>query len=61
MTELKPIETAPKDGTHFVAYQNGEVYRCRWRNGVWWDYSTSTSGDPTHWIVVMPALSGHVT
>jgi hypothetical protein len=25
-----PIETAPKDGTNFLAFENGDVYQCYW-------------------------------
>lgn len=30
MTEWQPIETAPRDGTRFLAGQGGEVYEARY-------------------------------
>jgi hypothetical protein len=30
MSEWQPIETAPKDGTRFIARQDGEIYEARY-------------------------------
>lgn len=51
-----PIETAPKDGTLFVAYERGwcpwtnDTDVVYWNNG-WWDSTDrETSMRPTHWM-----------
>jgi len=67
-----PIETAPKDGTEFAAYENGDVFRCNWQeydNGEgyvskgWFDHVGQGLEDPTHWcslenLPAPPASSG---
>lgn len=53
----RPIEEAPKDGTWFIAMQNGETYPCEWRveepdegppHEGWWDHFNSSFEEPTH-------------
>ena len=53
------ITTAPKDGTWFVAAQNGETYPCEWRveepdegagKAGWWDHFNQSFEEPTHWM-----------
>lgn len=53
-----PISTAPKDGTWFVAEQNGETYPCEWvveddgegdRREGWFDHFNQSFEEPTHW------------
>lgn len=51
-----PIESAPKDGTHFLAFQRGgnpDHYECWWhedwpRSSYWTDVADSEP-EPTHW------------
>lgn len=60
------IETAPKDGTEFLASQDGEVYQCRWsikddgqgsRQAGWYDLVGRSFEQPTHWLPLPPAPS----
>lgn len=61
--EWRPISEAPKDGTWFVAYQNGETYPCEWhvqepdegppREG-WFDLFNQSFEEPTLWAEVTP-------
>ncbi|WP_420104102.1 hypothetical protein [Bosea sp. (in: a-proteobacteria)] len=53
-----PISTAPKDGTWFVAEQDGEIYPCEWaveedgeggRREGWFDHLNQSFEEPTHW------------
>lgn len=63
--EWQSIATAPKDGSEFIAFQDGDVYRCAWRvvesdetpgHEGWWDFSNSSFEEPSNWLP-MPALS----
>ncbi len=60
------IETAPKDGTWFIAYQNGEPFPCDWRTEEqdegppregWFDFFNRSFEDPTHWLPVWGATT----
>jgi len=52
-----PIESAPKDGYHFWAYQHGSYYECWWYDdwpqseGYWMDFVDSNP-EPTHWMTL---------
>ena len=63
---LMGIETAPKDGTWFIAYQNGEPFPCDWRTEEqdetppregWFDFFNRSFEDPTHWLPVWGATT----
>lgn len=55
----QPIATAPSDGTEFIGYENGDVYRCCWRtehpdegrpgHSGWYDFSNQSFENPTEW------------
>lgn len=54
----RPIKTAPKDGTEFAAYENGDVYKCHWKgyddgegrwSEGWFDHVNESLENPTHW------------
>ena len=55
----EPIETAPKDGSWFVARQNGEAYPCQWiehseadwetAGEGWFDLFNGSFEEPTQW------------
>jgi hypothetical protein len=53
----QPIETAPKDGTRFLAYELGQaeyrVYECWWQddfsNWSGWQNDWDSEPEPTHW------------
>ncbi len=67
-----PISTAPKDGTEFAAYENGDVYKCHWKgyddgegrwSEGWFDHVNESLENPTHWcsldrLPAPPASSG---
>lgn len=55
----QPIETAPKDGTVFIAFEAGDAYRCNWLeqhdgeghfSAGWWDHVNDSFENPTHWM-----------
>ena len=58
MSDWKPIETAPKDGTHVLAYSPHEgQYVCWWGQWNMWQNNevSEMDGDiidqsPTHWM-----------
>jgi len=61
---LQPIETAPRDGTVFLALyrDNGQMayalthYRIeRDGNEGWWDGNTPSEKAPIHWMPLPPA------
>lgn len=69
MVEWRPIETAPRDGSRFLAYGGGlddQVETCSWSEGTCcWNLETFTADDrddepdgycrPTHWLPLPPA------
>lgn len=66
--QRRPIASAPKDGTWFVALENGMTYPCEWveeeadegppRAG-WFDHFNKSFENPDHWLPAPPAkLSG---
>jgi hypothetical protein len=59
MSEWKTIESAPKDGTWFLAWENDtipKVITVYWRkhsrnkNGGWWTSFNMWKAQPTHWM-----------
>jgi hypothetical protein len=64
----QPIETAPKDGTRFLAYEGGREckhYECWWNSDFsdWegWQDDWGGEPEPTHWMPFLPpprALAG---
>lgn len=61
---LRGIETAPKDGTWFIAYQDSEPFPCDWRTEEqdegppregWFDFFNRSFEEPTHWLPVVGA------
>jgi len=57
MTEWQPIETAPRDGTRFWAFQaskEAEQYICWWKEDFahWegWQTVWDDEPEPTHWM-----------
>lgn len=69
MVEWRPIETAPRDGSRFLAYGGGlddQVETCSWSEVTCcWNLETFTADDsddepegycrPTHWLPFPPA------
>jgi hypothetical protein len=56
--DRQDIATAPKDGTWFVAEQDGGIYPCEWaveedgeggRREGWFDHLNQSFEEPTHW------------
>jgi hypothetical protein len=65
-TVAQPIATAPKDGTEFVGYENGDAYKCCWRTeepdegpgySGWWDFSNQSFENPTEWSPMPSGLT----
>ena len=60
MPGWQPIETAPRDGTHFLAYEpTGDMYRAAYHSH---GYVMAFGGqpvvkppEPTHWMLVPPS------
>ena len=57
MSKWQPIETAPKDGTRFLAYEPRHEYRyyeCWWeddfRDWSGWQDDFDSEPKPTHWM-----------
>ena len=53
MSEWKPIESAPRDGTEFLAYWfNSKTYGiCHMaKDGEWSDECDHSTSAPTHWM-----------
>ena len=60
MSEWKPIETAPKDGTPILAFKPNERRSGSWTAAVYWDDTNHRSGwvfvggreaeCPSHWM-----------
>lgn len=56
--EWMPIETAPKDGSYFLAYESGCFYKCavfdlcddRPVYSVWCGQPVVMQPEPTHWM-----------
>jgi hypothetical protein len=63
MTEWQPIDTAPKDGTYFLAYWCPtedepfvKIYHvCHYAHGVIWPSWIIDDDMPTHWMPLPPA------
>lgn len=64
----RPIESAPKDGTWFIAYQNEEQYPCQWEcdeadegplSEGWFDLFNRSFEEPVYWrpLSAPPALT----
>lgn len=60
----RDIATAPKDGTWFVAWQDGDVFKCQWRteddmeghlDEGWWDNVNQSFEAPTLWQPLPPS------
>jgi len=61
LTRWQPIETAPKDGTRFMAYEEADeakFYPCWWQEdfGYWegWQNVWDSEPNPTHWMPLPP-------
>jgi hypothetical protein len=64
MNEWQPIETAPRDGTHVLGYEDGEMTVIHWSDhpptssykGGYWNNIYCNDGEwwPTHWMPLPP-------
>lgn len=60
----QPIETAPKDGTSVLAFQNGNMRVCSWSPSGWAFYQSKPGApivvmlQPTHWMPLPGAPVG---
>ena len=52
MSDWQPIETAPKDGTDVLLYEDGEQYVARWfkTDGGQFFNEAEYQHNPTHWM-----------
>lgn len=56
VTGWQPIETAPKGGDWFIAFQGGEMYPCEWAGDEeanrfgWYSHFDRSIEEPTHWM-----------
>lgn len=60
----RPIETAPKDGTKVVVYDEGDVWIAYWYRTSpqlfgWWAIDHGVN--PTHWLPLPPPPEGGAT
>ena len=56
----QPIETAPRDGSRFMAFENGREskrYECLWQNDwpQWegWTDDWDSEPEPSHWMPLL--------
>lgn len=58
MSEWQPIETAPKDGSQFLASDiTGYHFNCWWENEGYearWMDEIDSEPNPTHWMPLPP-------
>ena len=62
----QPIETAPRDGTRFLAFERGnadyQIYECWWGEdfGNWegWRDAWDSEPEPSHWMPLPPPPAG---
>jgi len=62
MMKWQPIETAPKDGTHFLAYwpehdldpHMKQYHVCHYAHGAIWPCWITEDDLPTHWMPLPP-------
>lgn len=59
VSQWRPISEAPMDGTVFIALQDGDIYKCDWREEDdyegghregWWDHINISFEEPTHYM-----------
>ena len=58
------MSSAPKDGTEFIALEDGDVYKCNWLeqddgeghfSEGWWDHINQSFENPTGWMPLSAA------
>jgi hypothetical protein len=68
VTWPQPIATAPTDGTEFIGYEHGDVYKCCWRTEAsgegraysgWWDNLNQSFENPTEWSPLRYSAQAH--